>query len=95
MRFVTARELRNRSSQLWEDLAREKELVVTVNGKPVALITDIGQSDLEETLRVLRRTRAQTALSRARRASVVAGRDQLTSAEIENEIKAVRRGRKR
>ena len=39
MRFVSVRELRGQSAAVWKALAEEKDLVVTSNGKPIALLS--------------------------------------------------------
>ncbi len=95
MHFVTSRDLRNKTSELWDQLAKEKELVVTVNGRPVALLSQVSDDNLEETLRILRRTRAQQALSSLRSSAAERGLDKLSMDEIDKEIKLTRRSRKR
>ena len=39
MKFVTVRELRGRTSELWDQLAQQRELVVTNNGRPIAILS--------------------------------------------------------
>ena len=39
MRFVSVRELRGQSAAVWKALAKEKDLIVTSNGKPIALLS--------------------------------------------------------
>lgn len=93
MRFVTARDLRNYSSKLWDELSRERELIITVNGHPVAVITEVTEDNLEETLRAVRRAKAQLALSEIQKASVRGGKAKTSAAEVEREIKLSRRSR--
>ena len=50
MQFVSVRELRGRSAAVWKALADEKELVVTSNGKPIALLTATSEESLEDSL---------------------------------------------
>ncbi|MBI4484226.1 MAG: type II toxin-antitoxin system Phd/YefM family antitoxin [Acidobacteria bacterium] len=95
MKFITVRELRLALGKVWQDLEREKEIVVTSSGKPVAILSDISGDRLEETLRALRRARTQTAVSRMRRSSLDAGRDRISEKEIEDEIRSVRRSLRR
>ncbi len=90
MKFVTVRELRNRSGQVWRRLGKE-EMVLTANGKPVGLLVGIREGDLETTLLELRRARAATAVSRMWQEAARAGTDRLTPAQIEREIRATRR----
>lgn len=95
MKFVTARDLRLKPGQVWERLNREREMIVTSNGKPIALLTRVSEDDFEKTVASLRRARALMAMEAMQRASVSAGRDRLSDAEIEAEIKAARRSRAR
>lgn len=41
MKFLTVRDLRNKSAQIWKDLLEKKEMVITNNGKPVAILSSI------------------------------------------------------
>jgi antitoxin (DNA-binding transcriptional repressor) of toxin-antitoxin stability system len=90
MRFVTVRELRNTSGQVWRRLGKE-EMVLTANGKPVGVLVGVDEGNLEATLRELRRARAAAAVSRMREDAARAGRDRLTPAQNEAEIQAARR----
>ena len=95
MRFVSVRELRGRSAAVWKTLAAEKELVVTSNGRPIALLSETSEERLEESLNALRRARAELAAASMQRASLAAGTDRLTLDEINSEIAAVREARAR
>ena len=61
MRFVSVRELRSHTSQLWRDLAEERDLVVTSHGKPVAILSATTEESLERSLAEIRRQRARGA----------------------------------
>ena len=95
MRFVSVRELRGRSADVWKTLAAEKELVVTSNGRPIALLSETSEERLEASLKALRRARAELAAMSMQRASLAAGTDRLTLDEINAEIDAVRKARAR
>ncbi|MCY4507472.1 MAG: type II toxin-antitoxin system prevent-host-death family antitoxin [Acidobacteria bacterium] len=95
MRFVSVRELRGQSAAVWRALAEEKELVVTSNGKPIAVLSATSDEHLEESLQSLRRARAQAAVAAIQQASRDAGTDRLSLDEIDAEIDAVRRSRSR
>ena len=95
MRFVSVRELRSRSAAVWQKLAEEQDLVVTSNGKPIALLSATSENALEETLTTARRARAQAAVARLQQTSVQAGTDRLTLREVNVEIRKARRGRPR
>lgn len=94
MKMVTVRELRATSSRLWDDLKRDREIVVTSNGKPVALLTPLAEDDLVEQITAARRARAMMAIASMQQSSVASGRCRMTAAEIEREIAAVRKSRR-
>ena len=96
MRFVSVRELRGQSAAVWKALAKEKDLIVTSNGKPIALLSATSDESLEESLSALRRAdedRAHVAATAMQQASVKAGTDRLSLQDINAEIDATRRQR--
>lgn len=94
MKFLSTRELRNRPGFVRE-LAQKDDLVLTVNGKPIAMLLGVEEGELEETVRAVRQVRAQRALSRMRRAAARRGLDKSLPSVIDAEIRAVRSKRKR
>lgn len=95
MRFVTVRELRGQSAAVWKALAEERDLVVTSNGKPIALLSATSGEFLEESLGALRRARAQAATAAMQQASLKTGTDQMSLDDINAEIAATRAERAR
>ncbi|MCL6558825.1 MAG: type II toxin-antitoxin system prevent-host-death family antitoxin [Firmicutes bacterium] len=93
MKFITIRDLKFKSSEVWRRLEAEKDLVVTSNGRPIAILTGINENNLEESLAALRRSRAVLAVNKLQLQSVEKGKDKFSMDEIEAEIDAVRRGR--
>ncbi len=93
MRFVTVRDLRGKTSELWKQLASERELVVTNNGKPIAILSATDENSFETCLWTLRRSRASDALANIQRDAADRGLGELTPEDIEAEIKASRRER--
>jgi prevent-host-death family protein len=93
MKFVTVRDLRGKTSELWKALQQERELVVTNNGKPIAILSATDEESFETCLWTLRRSRASDALAKLQRDAAERGLDKLTPEDIEAEIKAARRGR--
>lgn len=93
MRFVSVRDLRTKSADVWKNLAKEGEMVVTNNGKPVAILAAVNESNLEETLSAFRRTRTVEAVARLQRRSEERGAGKITIEEIDEEIASVRRQR--
>ncbi len=47
MKFIAVRDFRTRSSKIWQELAEEKELVITSNGKPIAILSAVSEDNLE------------------------------------------------
>jgi antitoxin (DNA-binding transcriptional repressor) of toxin-antitoxin stability system len=95
MRFVSVRDLRSRGRQVWKELETEKELIITSNGRPIAILTGVNQENFEQILRDLRRARALRVVEEMQRVSVVAGLDKMADEEIDSEIREARRARKR
>lgn len=93
MKFLSTRDLRNRPGYV-RDLAREDDLVLTANGKPVAILVGVEEDEFEETARAIRQAKAQRALSRMRQQAARRGLDRLSAAAIDVEIRAVRSKRK-
>lgn len=95
MKFVSVRDLRGKSADIWRDLPDEREMVITSNGRPVAILAAVNESNLEESLAAFRQNRAIDAVSSMQRKSVARGADALTSDDIAAEIAAVREARSR
>jgi hypothetical protein len=93
MKFISTRELRNRPGVV-QDMVQKEDLVLTANGKPVALVLRIEEDNFEETLRTVRQARAMLAVSRVRRRAAALGLDKLSDEEINREIRAVRAQRR-
>jgi antitoxin (DNA-binding transcriptional repressor) of toxin-antitoxin stability system len=90
MRFVSIRDLRNTPSTVWSALDDE-DLVLTSNGGPVAVLVRVDAGDVDSTLELIRRMRAQQAVSRLRQQAARAGTAALTDDEVEREIEVSRR----
>ncbi|MEW6171953.1 MAG: type II toxin-antitoxin system Phd/YefM family antitoxin [Bacillota bacterium] len=95
MRFISVRELRLRSAEIWRQLQLEKEMVITSNGKPVAILAGVEGEDVIEYLATLRRARAMLAVNKIQEQSRRNGKEEISADEIEKEIQAVRRNRPR
>jgi antitoxin (DNA-binding transcriptional repressor) of toxin-antitoxin stability system len=92
MQFISVREMNTKPKEIWEKIKNE-EVVITSNGKPIALLSAVSEDTLERTLRMIRRSRALMALEEMQKKSLQSGLDKITDAEIESEIKAVRKSR--
>ena len=74
-------------------MADEKDLVVTSDGKPIALLSPISEDSLEELLSAMRRARAQAAAAAMQQSSFKAGIDLMPLDAIGAEIAAARADR--
>lgn len=95
MKFISVRDLRGKSAEVWKDLPAEREVVVTSNGRPIAILSAVNESNLEESLSAIRQARAAEAVMSLQRRSVERGADGITMEEIDAEIGAVRAKRPR
>ena len=93
MRFVTVRDLRGKSAQIWRKLNQDKEMVITSNGKPIAILSATSEGSLDETLAAIRTARAIGAVEAVQYQSVKRGLDKMSMEEINTEIEAVRKAR--
>jgi antitoxin (DNA-binding transcriptional repressor) of toxin-antitoxin stability system len=94
MRFISVRELNTKPKEIWSKI-KEEEVVITSNGKPIALLSGITEETLEKTVRSIRRSRALIALEEMQKKSIDLGFDKWTDSQIDYAIKAVRKSRKR
>jgi len=95
MKFITVRDFRTTSANIWKTLPKEQEMVITNNGKPIALLTPLSDRNLEETLSTIRRAKAISAVKVIQQESLKKGTDKMTLEEINNEIKMSRQKRKK
>ena len=94
MKFVTVRDFRTGSANIWATLPKEQEMVITNNGKPVALLTPLSDKTLEETISAVRRAKTINAVKLLQQQSVKNKTDKMTMEEINAEIKRARKDRK-
>jgi antitoxin (DNA-binding transcriptional repressor) of toxin-antitoxin stability system len=95
MKFISVRDLRGKSAEVWKKLPTERELIVTSNGRPIAILSAVNESNLEESLSAFRQARAVEAVMSLQHQSTVQGTDRITMEEIDAEIKTVREKRQR
>jgi antitoxin (DNA-binding transcriptional repressor) of toxin-antitoxin stability system len=95
MKFITVRDLRGRPAEVWSKLSRDKDLVLTSNGKPIAILSAVSEDTLEGSLVALRQARAIAAVEAMQSQSMAAGTDKLTVEDINAEIAATRKARRR
>ena len=93
MKFISIRDLRGKSAEVWKKLPGEREMIITSNGRPIAILAAVNESNLEESLSAFRQARAVEAVASLQRRSIELGTDNISMNEIDAEIKAVRRKR--
>ena len=94
MQFVSVRDFRTSSARIWKDLPKEKEMVITNNGRPIALLTPLTDKNLEETLSNIRQVQAINAVRKMQEISASLGNDKMTLEEINAIIADTRKRRK-
>ena len=95
MKFVAIRELRSKTASIRQDLAQAREIVLTANGRPFAVMTPVSPDTVEEEIQAIRRARTRAAIDALRASAKTAGVDALTMEDIEAEIAAARRARRK
>lgn len=95
MKFLSVRDLKTKSAQVWKELPDQKEMVITSNGRPIAILSSITENNLEQVLSAFRRARVMEAVASIQFESARKGTDRITMAEINDEIKSVRSKRRR
>ena len=89
MNFYTIRDLRNTPKSIWENLNNDGEVIITNNGKPTAVLLNIEDGTLEETLKAIKQVKAIIAFSSMRSKSAKNG--YMSEEEIQKEIEQARR----
>jgi len=95
MKFISVRDFRSKTGEFWKSLEQERDLILTNNGKPVAIVSSVRETDLEYSLKAVRQARALAALERIQMASVKNGLDKMTLKEINAIIDKVRKERRK
>ena len=90
MKLEAMKELRN-SKKLGKDLEKEKDLIITRNGKPYLLVSLIKGQDVEKTLASIRKFRAFESVEALQEESVAQGKDQMSLGDINRIISKVRK----
>ncbi len=93
MKFITVRDLKQKTADIWKLVQKDQEFVITSNGRPIAFLTRISEDTFEEDIDIHRRVKALKALDRIHKESVKKGTETLSSKTIEREVKKVRKSR--
>jgi antitoxin (DNA-binding transcriptional repressor) of toxin-antitoxin stability system len=92
MDFVTVRDFRSGTANLWDKLERDGKMVVTNNGRPTALMINILNQDFEAVLDSINQAEFMRAVNNMR--SIAAANGYMSEDEINAEIQAARAERK-
>ena len=94
MKLISIKDLKQ-PRDLKRRLLEEKQLLLTSDGTPVAVLLSVDPTeDPEEIMRAIKSARSREALQRIREAARRNGTDKMTPAEIQKEIAASRKNRK-
>jgi len=85
MKYIATRDLRSNPSAVWETLDEGSEVIVTVNGKPKAIMIRADE-DLDFLMKAISRAKAELAVERMRLQSLKLGLNSLSAEEIDREI---------
>ena len=91
MKFVTVRDFRTSPAAIWKKLPLEREMVITNNGKPIALLTPLSDETMEDTISAVRKAKAINAMKKMQETSLSLGNDKMTLDEINTIIRKTRR----
>ena len=93
MKFISVRELSTKPKEIWQEIKKD-DLIITSNGKPIAILSGVTEASLDQELRALRRGRALLALEEMQKVAATRDLNKWTSGKIEAEIKTVRTSRR-
>lgn len=94
MEFVPYRLLRNQPTELRKRLEEQGELVVTVDGEPMAIMLQIPKGSLEDLVLLVSQVRAQLAVAAIREQARQSHLDQMTPEQVDELVQEVRAARR-
>jgi prevent-host-death family protein len=94
MQFIPYRTLRNEPGKLQKQLRENKELIITQNGEPFALMISVKPDEIEKIVALVVQLRAQLALDEIRADAAARGLDKMTMEEVDAMIRAYRAERR-
>jgi antitoxin (DNA-binding transcriptional repressor) of toxin-antitoxin stability system len=93
MDSVAVRDFRVNPGKVWRRLSKSGRMIVTSTGKPIALLTNIQGSTVEQELRIDALARGAVAVSKLREYAQKQGISRMREKEIFAEIKKSRKNR--
>lgn len=91
MKTFTIRDFRSRPRAVREALAKESKAVLTVSGRPVAVLLPVNAETFDQTLDVIGRAQALQTMKQIQQRAAATGRGRIGVREIDAEIDAARR----
>ena len=95
MSTISVSDLQKKPAKQWLKSAGKDDLVVTSKGQPVAVLMRIASASMESTRALLRSVRALQAQASLQQAAAASGAAELSMSDIDAEIAACRRVRRR
>ena len=95
MKTIPSRQLATQSAKVWKQLDKEGPLVITRDGYPKGILIPTSDETLLNDLQEQLRARARSAVSNMRSKAQATGASNLSVKDIEAEIQATRKSRKR
>ena len=95
MSTISVSELKKKPAKQWLKSASKDDLVITAKGQPVAVLLRIAAASVESTRALVRSVRALQAQAGLQEAAAVSGAAGLSMSDIDAEIAARRRARRR
>jgi antitoxin (DNA-binding transcriptional repressor) of toxin-antitoxin stability system len=94
MKFLSVRDFRTSPARIWKELPQEQEMIITNNGKPIALLTPLTDTTLEETVEAVRKAKAINAIKLMQQKSLKLKNNEMALEDINAEITEARKNRK-
>ena len=95
MSTISVSDLKKKPASPWLKSAGKTDLIITSKGQPVAVLLRIAAASVESTRSLLRSVRALQAQAALQQAAAANGIDALPMSDIDAEITAARRARRR
>ena len=95
MKYMSIRDLRGNTAAVRKSLARDGEIIVTANGKPIAVLAPVSPGNVEETVVAIRRSRFTRALEEAHASAKESGLSVMSAAEVDAVVREARKSTRR
>jgi hypothetical protein len=95
MSTMSVSELKKKPAKQWLKSASKDDLVITSKGQPIAVLLRIASASVDSTRALVRSVRALQAQTALQQAAVVNGTSDFSMSDIDAEIAASRRARRR